>query len=210
VITLSVEDDAPPLVRATREELAARLEDPAFAEATGGLHGVVGIRTPGGETATLRIADEAISVAHGVAGDADLVAEIELDRIEGGMAALSGEAEHPRLAQWLRALLDRSAVAWPDAGDRFWAVLTEMPGAPAALRVVDTEGREERRWGAADGRAYEIHGAPDDLSAVLVGRAALIDAAFEGRVHARGSFPELSVLTGAGLTLRYGGTPADG
>jgi hypothetical protein len=209
VITLSVEDDAPPLVRATREELAPRLENPAFAEATAGLHGVIAIRTPAGEAATLRVADGAVSIAHGVADDADLVAEVELDRIEGGVSAVSGEAEHPRLAQWLRALLDRSGVAWPDAGERFWAVLAEMPGAPAALRVVDIESGNERRYGAGDRRAYEIHGAAGELCAVLTGRAPLIDAAFEGRVHVRGSFPELSVLTGAGFALRYGGTERD-
>jgi hypothetical protein len=84
---------------------------------------------------------------------------------------------------------------WAEATDRYWAVLSAMPGAPEALRVVELESGEERAHG--DGRAYEIHGSPEALVEVLSGRAPLIDAAFERKVFIRGTFAELSVLTGA-------------
>jgi hypothetical protein len=45
---------------------------------------------------------------------------------------------------------------------------------------------------------------------VLTGRAPLIVAAYEGIVFIRGSFPELSVLTGAGFAVRYGRDAGDG
>ena len=88
-----------------------------------------------------------------------------------------------------------STAGWHEAADRYWSVLSEMPGAPRALRVVDLESGEERALG--DGRAYEIHGSREALLEVLSGRAPLIDAAFEGTVFIRGTFAELSVLTGA-------------
>ena len=84
---------------------------------------------------------------------------------------------------------------WGEAADRYWSVLSAMPGAPSALRLVELGGGEERALG--EGRAYEIHGSPEALLEVLSGRAPLIDAAFEGRVFIRGTFSELSVLTGA-------------
>ena len=92
-------------------------------------------------------------------------------------------------------ILSDPTAGWHEAADRYWSVLSEMPGAPRALRVVDLEGGEERALG--DGRAYEIHGSPEALLEVLSGRAPLIDAAFEGKVFIRGTFAELSVLTGA-------------
>jgi hypothetical protein len=92
-------------------------------------------------------------------------------------------------------ILSDATPDWPEAADRYWSVLSEMPGAPSGLRIVDLGSGEERAHG--DGRAYEIHGSSEALLEVLSGRAPLIDAAFEGKVFIRGTFAELSVLTGA-------------
>jgi hypothetical protein len=86
-------------------------------------------------------------------------------------------------------------ASWAGAADRFWAVLAAMPGAPGSLRVVDLDSGEERLLG--EGAGYEIHGRPEALLNVLEGRTSLIDAAFEQSVYIRGTFAELSVLTGA-------------
>ena len=39
---------------------------------------------------------------------------------------------------------------------------------------------------------------------MLGGRTPLVDAAFAGKVFVRGTFPQLSVLSGAGFRIRYG------
>ncbi len=44
---------------------------------------------------------------------------------------------------------------------------------------------------------------------MLSGRAALIDAAFEGKVFIRGTFAELSVLTGACFALADAASDGD-
>lgn len=204
-IAVSVEDDAPPIVAAVARDLAACLEDPAFGEETRLARGVVTARsatTP--QAVTLRIADGAVSIAHGAAEDAQVTATAELGARDGA-PRIEGSDEHPELAEWLSRLLDPPTPAWPEAAERFWEVLSRMPGAPPALLVVDLEGGGERRFGSEGGAACEIHGAPDGLVPVFTGRASMMEAAFEGAVYVRGRFPDLSVLSGAGFAIRYGG-----
>ncbi len=202
-IELRVEDDPPPVVRALARDLAARLSDPAFVEATADLVGTVSLRdaaTP--QAVTIRLTGDSIALAHGSSEIADLRATVSLG--EPGEPRLEGAAEHSELAQWLRALLSPAPVGWEEAAALFWSALVGIDGAPAALRVVELESGAERRYGSHEGYAYELHGRAEELAAVLSGRAPVVDAAFAGRVFVRGSFAELSVLAGAGFCVRYG------
>jgi hypothetical protein len=201
-VVLTIEDDPPPVVRALGNDLTERLEDPGFAEATKRLHGAVSVRdsrTP--QAATIRIEDHGVGLSHGFDEKAELRAVVRLPGI--GEAQLEGADQHPELAQWLKALLSGPPPEWPEAAEGFWAVLSRMSGAPAALRVVDLESGSDRTYGSPDARAYEVHGRADDLAAVFCGRDPVVDAAFDGRIFVRGSFPELSVLAGAGFRVRY-------
>jgi hypothetical protein len=210
-IALSVEDDPPPVVRAIARDLAACLEDPSFADATRRAAGVVGIRsasTP--EAVTLRIADGAISIAHGTTENAEVTATAELSGTEDADPHIEGSGKHPELAEWLSRVLDPPAPRWPDAAERFWAVLSRMRGAPDGLLVIDLDGGDRRRFGSEVGSACEIQGSPDGLVAVFTGRTSVMEAAFEGTVYVRGRFPDLSVLSGAGFQIRYGGRAPDG
>jgi hypothetical protein len=202
-VAVRIEDDPPPVVRALANDLRTRLSDSAFAAATETTHGTVVIadaETP--QSATIRIDEQGILISHGAEGGADLRATVNLR--ESAPPTLEGEGEHPALAEWLRDLLSAPLPAWPEAAPRFWTVLAAMPGAPEALLVVDFESGEQRRYGAPDGRAYELQGGPEGLAEVLGGRTPLVDAAFAGKVFVRGTFPELSVLSGAGFRIRYG------
>lgn len=201
-ILLSTEPDPTPLVRAVRTDVDRRLADPRFAELTRAVSGAVAIRqlsTPEAVTATIDAGT--VSLAHGVDAGAELVAILADD---GGPAEIpeADEADHPRLTAWLDALLEPSAD-WAGAAERFWSALAPRPGAPDALLVVELETGVQRRFGA-DGRAYEIHGRAADLTALLEGRRALITEAFERRILIRGSFPEISVLSGAAFDVRTG------
>jgi hypothetical protein len=210
-IALSVEDDPPPVVRAIVRDLAACLEDRSFADATRRAAGVVGIRsasTP--QAVTLRIADGAISIAHGTAEDAEVTATAELSGGEDAHPRIEGSGKRPELAEWLSRLLEPPAPRWPEAAERFWAVLSRMRGAPDGLLVVDLDGGDRRRFGSEAGSACEIQGSPDGLLSVLTGRVSLMEAAFEGTVYVRGRFPDLSVLSGAGFRIRYGDRAPDG
>ncbi len=194
-IAISVEDDPTPLVLGLAADLRGLLGEPDFAQRSAELEGTAAIRAATGETATVRVGDDAVSIAHGYDEHADVRA-IEDAEIEGA-------PDHPDLAQWVRELLDPSGADWRGTAQRFWSVLERMPGSPAALLVVNLADGEEQRFGSPDGRAYEVHGEAEDLVAVLSGRLPLLDAAFEGRACLRGTFAEISVLTGAGHAIRH-------
>jgi hypothetical protein len=205
---IEFEEDAPPVVRAIARDLAGCLDDPPFAERTARLGGVVAVRsadTP--EAATIRIADGVISISPGVADDADIVATARLAGARDREPGIEGAEQNPELAEWLARVIDPPAPSWPDAAQRFWAVLSELPGAPGALRVVEAESGDERRFGEQGDSACEIHGAADRLVALFTGRVSAMDAAYDGTVRVRCSFPDLSVLSGAGFRIRYGAIP---
>jgi hypothetical protein len=202
-IQLSIEDDPTPMVLSIRSDLVRRLADPAYAELTAAIRGRATIReaaTPEAVTAT--IADRRVNLAHGAADGVQVVVTIAA---AGRRPVLSADAKanHPELSDWLTRLLATSDD-WAGAAERFWEALEPLRGAPPALLVVELTSGEERRFGNA-GRAYELHGRAEDLTALLEGRRDLIGEAFERRVFIRGSFPEISVLAAAALAVRTGG-----
>ena len=204
-----MERDPTPLVAATANDLDACMADADFAAATERLRGVVSLRaaaTP--QAVTLRLDADEVSLAHGFDAAADVRVTLAEDHAAPGDGG-RGRGRAPGLAGWVERLLEPPEPGWADAAERFWSALSEMRGAPEGLLVVNLDTGEELRFGA-EGGAYEIHGPTAGLVAVLTGRARLIDAAYEGIVFIRGSFPELSVLTGAGFAVRYGRDAGDG
>ena len=204
-----MERDPTPLVAATANDLASCMADADFAAATERLRGVVSLRaaaTP--QAVTLRLDADEVSLAHGFDAAADVRVTLADDHAAPA-TEVEDAADHPELAGWVERLLAPPEPGWEDATERFWSVLSEMRGAPEGLLVVNLDTGDELRFGA-EGGAYEIHGPTAGLVAVLSGRARLIDAAYEGIVFIRGSFPELSVLTGAGFAVRYGRDARDG
>jgi hypothetical protein len=203
-----VEDDPTPLVRAMAAELERRLGDPAFAERTGGLTGVAAVRAAGTpEAASFELADGAISLRHGAAGAAATVTLGAAGRWDG--EPIAAEDEHPELAAWLRALTAPPETPWREAAARFWAELEGRPGAPGSLLVAELDSGESERFGEGE-PAYEIRAPEPTLVALLEGRAALITEAFERRAYIRGSFPAISVLSGASARVRMNATRPSG
>jgi hypothetical protein len=207
-IQLSIEDDPTPMVLSIRTDLARCLADPGYAELTATIRGTATIReaATSPEAVTATIADRSVILAHGAVDGVQVIATLDGP---GGRATLSADAKanHPELAAWVTQLLAPS-TDWAGAAERFWAALEPLPGAPAALLVVDLDSGEHLRFGP-EGRAYEMRGRAADLTAVLEGRRELIAEAFERRLFIRGSFPEISVLAAAALEVRTGGGPAD-
>ena len=111
-----------------------------------------------------------------------------------------------QLAEWLRDLLTRRARRLARRGGALLGgARDDARRARGAARRRADEGGEERRYGAPDGRRLRAsRRGQSDLVEVLCGGTALVDAAFAGKVFVRGSFPQLSVLTGAGFRIRYG------
>jgi hypothetical protein len=194
-----VEDEPTPIVAALANDLDACLGSDDFAEATGRLRGVVGVSARGTpQSVTVRLDGDGVALAHGLEPGADVLAVLAGD--EAGAEVEGRDAE---LVAWTERLLAPPLPAWSEAAARFWATLEPMPGAPPGLVVVNLDHDETLEFGAEAG-AYELRGPTDGLVAVLTGRLPPLDGAYAGEVFIRGTFPQLSVLTGAGFVIRYG------
>jgi hypothetical protein len=155
------------------------------------------------------MADGAVALAHGLDGAADVTATAPLADASA-KPVIEGGDRHPELAEWARHLLAPPPPPLERAAERFWTELSRLQRSPRALVVVDVENGVRHRYGPYHSPACELHGAPDDLLAVLTGRSSAMEAAYDGTVRVRCSFPDLSVLSGAGFRIRYGGGDGDG
>jgi len=194
-----IEDDPTPLVLAIAADLTRRRCDPAFDEFTAATRGQAGVRVgPGPEAATIDL-DGTPTLRHGLAG-AQVVATLDpchrWDEDE-----IRGAHDHPELARWVSELAAPPPGDWREAAQRLWAELESASGAPPALAVVELDSGEKEQFGD-DGRAYEIRGRTEALLNLLEGRSALMEEASAGSIQVRGTFPEISVITGACWRVR--------
>lgn len=204
---LVIEDDPTPLAMAIAADLRRRLRDPVFAGLTADTQGSLGIRVGAGpEAVTVGIGD-ALTVRHGLES-ADVVITLDArHRWDGG--SMEGSDDHADLARWAEALMSPPPADWRDAAARLWTELEPASGAPAALLVTELDEGEQLRLGEG-ARPYEIAAGADALVDLLEGRTALMEEASTGAVRIRGTFPEISVITGAMWRVRVGGWDDDG
>lgn len=203
-VIVHVEEDAPPFAAMIAGSLRDRLGDADFRRRTVELAGVGGLRartTP--QAVTLRVGGGAVSLAHGIAEDADVTVTVDLENDDAEPEIAGGEGHEP-LVEWLFALLELPTLDVRRAAERYWAVLHRMTGAPEHLTICDARGEQLAAFGAPGGFSYEIHGDSEPLLAVLCGRLPIVEAAARGLVFVRGSLPQLSVMTGAGFMLMLG------
>jgi len=191
---IATEDDPTPLVLALAADLTRRRRDPAFDDLTAATRGKAGVRVgPGPEAATIDL-DGGPAVRRGLVG-AQVVATLSpchrWDEDE-----IWGAHDHPELARWVSELTSPPPRDWREAARRLWAELESTPGAPPALAVVELDSGEREHCGDG-GRAYEIRGRKEALLDLLEGRSALMEEASAGSIQIRGTFPEISVITGA-------------
>ncbi len=170
---------------ATANRLLERLADPAFAERTRSLGGIVGFRQEGSPQAvTLELGDGSVRLRHGPPPE--------------------GAAPGAELESWLAELRSPPPGDWRQHARRFWAALEEVPGAPTALVAVERDSGETLRLGAAEGPAVEVQGSAQALAGLFAAEFTLLDGVFEQGLRMRGGFPDLSLFAAAAYRLRYG------
>ena len=174
----------------------AASRDPEFAERTEGLTGVAAVRAAGTpEAATLRArrrCDLAPPRRGRRRGDRDARRRRALGRRAGGRRGTSTPSSRPGCARLPRPPRRRGAKPRRGSGPSSRA----GPGAPGSLLVAELDSGRVASASATGAAGYEIRAPEPTLVALLGGRAALIEEAFERRAYIRGSFPEISVLSG--------------
>jgi hypothetical protein len=110
----------------------------------------------------------------------------------------------------LRSVLEPPLPQWRDAARGFWEFTSGDAGMPGQLVVTCDDdpsdagdaGGHELVLGTGTPR-YVISGAAEKLARVFTGTDALLDEVFAGTVAVRGTLPQLSVMAGASLKVRF-------
>lgn len=199
--SVTIEDDATPLVRLIGQTLhhAARMGH--VPEATGGVTGTVAVRshdTP--QVATVAFASDAAEVTSGVQGEPDATVMVDL---HGRFAPVQDPEGDLALAAAALSALRPPLPHWRVAAERFWSVTRDITGIPDVLVVeaVGARGVERGRFGEGD-TEYLMAGPADVLAGVFTGVDDFL-ASLAAGVQIRGSLSDLSVMTAASWKVRF-------
>jgi hypothetical protein len=197
---ITLEDDAPPLVRILAASLRRTAARPGTARWIGRLRGRVALRsTAGPQAATIDFARGRVHVTRGVARDAGLVIRVDLEtmgRPGAPKPKVAGAFRHPHFALGVAKVLGSAPADWQAAVDDLWSWGDGRGGQPQLLRVVCTDDGTEHVVGTPGGTRVEVHGPAWALKGVFNGDDHLGAAVLEGRVQAVADLAELSRFVG--------------
>ena len=208
---ITLEDDAPPIVRILGGTLRRAAAQPKLARTMDKMKGRVALRsTVDPQAATIRFDKGDVRVTHGVDPKADVIISADLNTMGQPGAAkpkVKGAARHLGLALGVSKVLDPPTPGgWTGAVEQFWGWAAGQPGSPDQLRVVCTDDDEERTVGRAGGTTVEVHGPAWALLAIFTGGDHLGAAVLEHRVQIVADFPTLSAFVGVITRLMLGDT----
>ena len=206
--TISIEEDAPPIVRILGVTLRRASRSAALADTLDHMHGRVALQSSSDpQAATITFDKGRVSLRHGVDPASDVVITIDLatmGRPNAPKPKVKGAVSHPKLALAAAKVLDPPVVdSWRGAAREFWAWAEPRPTRPPAMRVVCTdpppEGGElvlgDPDPDLARGR-FELQAPAWVLVGVLTGGDHLGQAALEGRVRVVGDLATFNRMIG--------------
>jgi hypothetical protein len=206
--TITVEDDPSPLVLILASTLRRAVRTPKLAQTLAGTKGSVALKSSvDPQAVTIRMADGGAHVSSGVAADADVVIEVDINRMSDPAAPkpkVTGAARHPKLALAASKLLEPPHGTWQDEAASFWAFASEHPGSPRSLRVVNTDTGADVILGGAPAE-YELHGSEHALITLFTGGSVLGQELLDGKLAAVGTLRHTAELTGRSIAWMLGG-----
>jgi hypothetical protein len=200
---ISIEDNAPPIVRIMRRAMQQAADQPALAKRMDSMRGRVALRsTTDPQAATIHFDRGAVRITHGVDDEVDVVISTDLNTLGQPGAPkpkVKGALRNLRLALGVAKVLDAPVPGgWKGAAERFWTWAEGRAGRPEHLLVVCTD--DSAMLGLGDGgpsgSTLELQGPSWALAALFTGGDHLGAALIEGRVQVVGTFPTLSELIG--------------
>jgi hypothetical protein len=199
--TITLEDDAPPIVRILGGTLRRAAAQPKLARTMDRMTGRVALRsTVDPQAATIAFDRGNVRVTHGVDPNADVVISADLNTMGQPGAAkpkVKGAARHLGLALRISKVLEPPTPGgWAGAAQDFWVRAADQPGTPDQLRVVCTDDGEQRMFGRDGGTIVEMHGPAWCLLNLFTGGDHLGAAILEHRVQTVADFPVLSAFVG--------------
>lgn len=201
---IEVAPESPPVVLGIATTLKRAAAHPATAKRLGRMRGTLVLRSSvDRQAATVRFARDRISLAPGIAPDADVTITLDFND-PAAKPSVAGAARHPLFALAAAKVLEPPAGTWQDEARRFWTFAAPAPRMPAVLRVVCTDDGSELRLGNGEGAAFEIHGGADALVSVFSGASIYADDLTAGKLRSVGTFEHVSVITGRSIAWAMG------
>lgn len=200
-LSVTIEDDATPLVRLIGQTFRHAARMGHVPEATSGPIGTVAVRshdTP--QVATIAFASGAAQVTSGVQGEPDATVVVDL---HGRFAPVQDPEGDLALAGAALSALRPPLPPWREAAERFWSITRDISGIPDVLVVeaVGPDGIEHGRFGEGE-TEYLMAGRVDLLAGVFTGVDDFL-ASLAAGVQIRGSLSDLSVMTAASWKVRF-------
>lgn len=201
LVTVTIEDDAAPIVRLVGQRLRESVRLGHAADVLGRTVGTVAIRshdTP--QAATIEFRDDAVTVTGGVLLEPDATVVVDLHARFASVQEPSGDVA---LAMGALDALRPPLPHWREAAERFWEATRGIRGVPDVL-LVEIEGPDgpaHGRFGAGVAE-YLVAGPADLLAGVFTGADDLL-AALAAGVQVRGTLAQLSVMTAASWKVRF-------
>jgi len=202
-VTLSVttEDDAPPLVRLIGRTLRDSARAGHAHEALSQSVGTVAVRshdTP--QAATVGFDGGNIAVTSGIPVSPDATIVVDLEARFAPVGEPTGDAS---LAAGTVVALTPPLCHWRDAAQTFWQATRDIPGVPDVLAVVadGPGGRDEAYFGDGSGE-YLMAGPAEVLTGVFSGADDFL-ASLAAGVHVKGTLSQMSVITRAFWKVRF-------
>ena len=208
VPVITVEPDPTPLALILAATLRRAARTPKLAVTLASTKGAVALKSSvDPQAATIRLADGRAHVTSGVAPDADVVIEVDINRMSDPRAPkpkVTGAARHPKLALAASKLLEPPHGTWQEEAAAFWTFASAHPRSPRSLRVVDADTGAEVTFGDQPAE-YELHGSAHALVTLFTGGSVLGQELLDGKLHAVGTLRHTAELTGRSIAWMMGG-----
>jgi len=172
VAVVTIEADPSPMALILAATLRRAARAPKLAASLTSAKGNVALKSSvDPQAVTLRFGDGRAHVTSGVAADADVIIEVDVNRMSDPDAPkpkVTGLARHPKLAYAVSKLLEPPHGTWQEEAAAFWAFAAPHPGTPRGLRVVCTDTGAEVTFGESPAE-YELHGTEHALMTLFTG-----------------------------------------
>ena len=206
-IIIEVEDDPTPIVLILAATLRRAARHPKLANAMAKAKGNVAMKSSvDPQAATMRFRDGTVRVVRGVAPDAGVTIEADVNKMSDEhppKPKVNGAARHLKLALLASKVLEPPHGTWQEEAANFWEFSSHHPGCPTGLRVVCTDDRSEVTFGGVV--EYELHGSQHALLNTFCGNTVLGQDVLDGKLCAVGALRHTAELTGRSIAWMLGG-----
>jgi hypothetical protein len=208
---ITVEDDAPPIVRVFANRLKHSATRPAGEHLINAMQGTFALEsTTDPQAVTIKISGGCVELSGGVSRTSNVVLHVDFNKLGevGYKPKIDGFLTHPHLTYQIGRLLSLPPPNWADSAKRFWSLVFELPDMPRTLKITCTNESRSLSFGeTTDAQAEpdtEIIADSSTLAEIFTGNAVLLNEVVGGKAWVRTSLQHMAGLSQAGIRMLMG------